>query len=86
LVESPSSAKKIQKKLTQPQSSSQRQPKSSKKPFIASTFDYSTLLTEAEAARLRSRGVNPALWAEMRAMRKGKGKGFGALVGNAYVS
>jgi hypothetical protein len=30
--------------------------------------------------------VNPALWAEMRAMRKGKGKGFGALVGNAYVS
>jgi hypothetical protein len=59
--------------------------KNNNKPFTASTFDYSTLLSEKEAARLRSRGINPSLYAEMRAMRKGKGL-IGALMGNAYVS
>lgn len=43
-------------------------------------------LDEAELQRLRKKGVNPALYAEMRAARKGRSRWVGALSGNTFLS
>lgn len=42
-------------------------------------------LSEAEVKKLERKGINPALWVEMKEAKGGK-KGVGALTGNAYVS
>lgn len=48
--------------------------------------DYDTSgLSEKEIKKLEKKGVNPALYAEMKAAR-GSGKVVGALTGNTYVS
>ena len=48
----------------------------------ASTFDISGM-NEAELKKLRKKGVNPRLKAEMDAARKGKW--MGPLVGNTFI-
>lgn len=48
----------------------------------ASTFDTS-VLSEKELAKLKKKGINPALYLEMKAARKGKG--LSPLVGNTYI-
>lgn len=49
--------------------------------------DYDTsCLSEAEIRKLRKKGIDPALYAEMKAARKGKGKWISPLVGNTYLS
>ncbi|KAF7186769.1 hypothetical protein HII31_12001 [Pseudocercospora fuligena] len=50
----------------------------------ASDYDTSGL-SEREIKKLEKKGVNPALYAEMKAAR-GSGKVVGALTGNTYVS
>ena len=52
--------------------------------FCASDYDTSQL-SKREIRRLERKGINPALYLEMRAIRKGKGC-VGALTGNTYVS
>ncbi|KAI7597728.1 hypothetical protein KC343_g16664 [Hortaea werneckii] len=48
--------------------------------------DFSTHgLSEAEIKKLKKKGINPALYAEMKAARKGKGKWVGPLVGNTFI-
>lgn len=42
-------------------------------------------LSNAEIQKLKKKGINPALYAEMKAARKGKGKWVGPLVGNTYL-
>ena len=49
-----------------------------------SDYDYSGL-SDAEIRKLRKKGINPALYAEMKAARKGKGKWLNPLSGNAYI-
>jgi hypothetical protein len=50
-----------------------------------SSSDYDTsCLSEKEIRKLEKKGINPALYVEMKATRSGK-KGFGALVGNSFV-
>jgi len=48
----------------------------------ASTFDTS-VLSAKEIAKLKKKGINPALYLEMKAARKGKG--LSPLVGNSYI-
>lgn len=50
---------------------------------MASEYDTSEL-SEKEIKKLQKKGVNPALAMEMKALRKGKS--FGSLMGNSYVS
>lgn len=57
----------------------QRDPK-----WKASDYDTSGL-SVAEIHKLRKKGINPALYAEMKAARRGKSKWLGALHGNAYI-
>ncbi|KAI6805551.1 hypothetical protein KC332_g14573 [Hortaea werneckii] len=48
--------------------------------------DFSTHgLSEAEIKKLKKKGINPSLYAEMKAARKGKGKWVGPLVGNTFI-
>ncbi|KAI6810258.1 hypothetical protein KC340_g18345 [Hortaea werneckii] len=48
--------------------------------------DFSTTgLSEAEIRKLKKKGINPSLYAEMKAARKGKGKWVGPLVGNTFI-
>ncbi|CZT20908.1 uncharacterized protein RCC_06768 [Ramularia collo-cygni] len=51
--------------------------------FVASEYDTSEL-SEMELKKLKKKGINPALAMEMKALRKGKT--FGSLMGNSYVS
>ncbi|RMY28566.1 hypothetical protein D0865_15727 [Hortaea werneckii] len=44
-----------------------------------------TGLSEAEIRKLKKKGINPSLYAEMKAARKGKGKWVGPLVGNTFI-
>ncbi|KAK5129410.1 hypothetical protein LTR04_005052 [Oleoguttula sp. CCFEE 6159] len=50
----------------------------------ASTYDTSGLSVE-EIHKCKKKGINPALYAEMRAARKGKGKWMSPLVGNTFI-
>ncbi|TKA23453.1 hypothetical protein B0A50_07480 [Salinomyces thailandicus] len=52
--------------------------------WSSSAYDTSGLST-AEIRKLRKKGINPALYAEMKAARKGKGKWVGPLVGNTFI-
>lgn len=52
--------------------------------WSSSEYDISGL-SQAEIRKLRKKGINPALYAEMKAARKGKGKWVGPLVGNTYI-
>ncbi|KAJ8612411.1 hypothetical protein MRB53_037452 [Persea americana] len=56
-----------------------------KKPWKSSNYDVSNL-TEAELKKLKKKGINPALYAEMKAARKGKGSWINPLAGNTYLS
>ncbi|RMY60385.1 hypothetical protein D0863_11622 [Hortaea werneckii] len=48
--------------------------------------DFSTHgLSEQEIKKLKKKGINPSLYAEMKAARKGKGKWVGPLVGNTFI-
>ncbi|KAI6912989.1 hypothetical protein KC318_g1701 [Hortaea werneckii] len=48
--------------------------------------EFSTTgLSEAEIRKLKKKGINPSLYAEMKAARKGKGKWVGPLVGNTFI-
>ncbi|KAI7206817.1 hypothetical protein KC333_g9512 [Hortaea werneckii] len=48
--------------------------------------DFTTTgLSEAEIRKLKKKGINPSLYAEMKAARKGKGKWVGPLVGNTFI-
>lgn len=42
-------------------------------------------LSEAEIRKLRKKGINPALYAEMKAAKKGKSKWVGPLLGNSFL-
>ncbi|KAI7283213.1 hypothetical protein KC345_g3020 [Hortaea werneckii] len=42
-------------------------------------------LSEQEIKKLKKKGINPSLYAEMKAARKGKGKWVGPLVGNTFI-
>ncbi|KAK0975675.1 hypothetical protein LTS01_013769 [Friedmanniomyces endolithicus] len=53
-------------------------------PWSSSEYDVSGL-SPAEIRKLRKKGINPALYAEMKAARKGKGKWVGPLVGNTFI-
>jgi len=57
---------------------------SSSKQFESSSYDTSGLSVE-EIHKLRKKGINPALYAEMKAARKGKGKWLSPLVGNSFI-
>ena len=52
--------------------------------WSSSEYDISGL-SAAELKKLRKKGINPALYAEMKAARKGKGKWVGPLVGNTFI-
>ena len=52
--------------------------------WSGSGYDYSGL-SVAEITKLRKKGINPALYAEMKAARKGKNKWVGPLVGNSFI-
>ncbi|KAK4991798.1 hypothetical protein LTR50_001615 [Elasticomyces elasticus] len=52
--------------------------------FRPSDHDTSGL-SIAQIHKLQKKGINPALYAEMKAARKGKGKWVGPLVGNTYL-
>ncbi|KAK6439456.1 hypothetical protein LTR95_004346 [Oleoguttula sp. CCFEE 5521] len=54
------------------------------KRFNSSDHDISEL-SEKEIAKLKKKGINPQLYLEMKAARKGKGKWIGPLVGNTYM-
>ncbi|RMY22397.1 hypothetical protein D0865_16554 [Hortaea werneckii] len=48
--------------------------------------DFTTTgLSDAEIRKLKKKGINPSLYAEMKAARKGKGKWVGPLVGNTFI-
>ncbi|GAB7361512.1 hypothetical protein MBLNU230_g1568t1 [Neophaeotheca triangularis] len=48
--------------------------------------DYDTSgLSHSEIQKLKKKGINPALYAEMKAARKGKGKWMGPLSGNSFL-
>ncbi|KAK1073896.1 hypothetical protein LTR74_001453 [Friedmanniomyces endolithicus] len=57
---------------------------SSTMPWSSSEYDVSGL-SPSEIRKLRKKGINPALYAEMKAARKGKGKWVGPLVGNTFI-
>ncbi|EON62778.1 hypothetical protein W97_02003 [Coniosporium apollinis CBS 100218] len=65
-------------------SSSTSSSQSSNAEWKSSTFDTSNM-TAAELEKCRKKGINPALYAEMRAARKGKGKWISPLVGNTFL-
>ena len=51
-----------------------------------SSSEYDTSgLSVAEVHKLKKKGINPALYAEMKAARKGKGKWIGPIAGNSYI-
>ncbi|KAK5138344.1 hypothetical protein LTR08_003405 [Meristemomyces frigidus] len=52
--------------------------------WSSSGYDVSGL-SIAEITKLRKKGINPALYAEMKAARKGKNKWVGPLVGNSFI-
>jgi hypothetical protein len=52
--------------------------------FNSSNHDIS-MLSEKEIAKLKKKGINPQLYMEMKAARKGKSKWVGPLVGNTYI-
>ncbi|KAK5697385.1 hypothetical protein LTR97_007523 [Elasticomyces elasticus] len=52
--------------------------------WSSSEYDVSGL-SASEIRKLRKKGINPALYAEMKAARKGKGKWVGPLVGNTFI-
>ncbi|KAK3673701.1 hypothetical protein LTR78_006254 [Recurvomyces mirabilis] len=52
--------------------------------WSSSSYDVSGL-SPAEIRKLQKKGINPALYAEMKAARKGKGKWVGPLVGNTFI-
>ena len=52
--------------------------------WSSSEYDISGL-SASEIRKLRKKGINPALYAEMKAARKGKGKWVGPLVGNTFI-
>ena len=52
--------------------------------WSSSSYDTSGL-SPAEIRKLQKKGINPALYAEMKAARKGKGKWVGPLVGNTFI-
>ena len=54
------------------------------KQWSSSEYDTSGL-SQAEIRKLRKKGINPSLYAEMKAARKGKGKWVGPLVGNTFI-
>ena len=43
-------------------------------------------LTEEQVRKLRKKGINPALYVEMQAAKKGRSKLLGPLVGNGFLS
>lgn len=52
-----------------------------------STSDYDVSnLSEAEIRKLQKKGINPALYAEMKAAKKGRNKWIGSLSGNTFLS
>ena len=51
----------------------------------SSDYDYSSL-TEAEIRKIKKKGMNPALYAEMKAAKKGRNKWIGSLSGNTFLS
>lgn len=57
---------------------------SSSNQWTSSEFS-TTGLSEAEIRKLKKKGINPSLYAEMKAARKGKGKWVGPLVGNTFI-
>jgi hypothetical protein len=52
--------------------------------FNSSEYDISEL-SEKEIAKLKKKGINPQLYMEMKAARKGRSKWVGPLVGNTYI-
>ena len=50
----------------------------------SSSYD-TTGLSDAEIRKLIKKGVNPQLYAEMKAARKGKNKWVGPLLGNSFL-
>lgn len=55
--------------------------------WSSSSYDVSQTLGEKEIKKLRKKGINPALYAEMKAARSRRGKfGVNILSGNAYLS
>ena len=52
--------------------------------WSSSDYDISGL-SASEIRKLRKKGINPQLYAEMKAARKGKGKWIGPLVGNTFI-
>lgn len=51
----------------------------------SSDWDYSEF-SEAEIRKLKKKGINPALYAEMKAAKKGRNKWMGALSGNTFLN
>ena len=51
----------------------------------SSDYDWSGL-SEAELRKIRKKGINPALYAEMKAAKKGRSKWIGSLSGNTFLS
>lgn len=58
---------------------------SSNEGWKSSDYDTSGLSVE-QIAKLKKKGINPALYAEMKASRKGRGKWTSPLVGNTFLS
>jgi hypothetical protein len=52
--------------------------------WTSSDYDTSQL-SASELKKLKKKGINPALYLEMREARKGRGKWVGPLVGNTYI-
>ena len=52
--------------------------------WSSSDYDISGL-SASEIRKLRKKGINPQLYAEMKAARQGKGKWIGPLVGNTFI-
>ncbi|KAJ9665096.1 hypothetical protein H2201_004756 [Coniosporium apollinis] len=70
--------------LEENSSSSTSSSRSSNAEWKSSTYDTSNM-TAAELEKCRKKGINPALYAEMQAARKGKGKWISPLVGNTFL-
>lgn len=50
----------------------------------SSDYDVSSL-SEAEIRKLKKKGINPSLYAEMKAAKQGKKKFVGSLLGNGFI-
>lgn len=84
-----SSSLQIERRISVDQRSERFNPRSSEESapsqrFESSSYDTSALTVE-EIHKLRKKGINPALYAEMKAARKGKGKWLSPLVGNSFI-